>query len=405
MGSLRENGNPKHTDGPMSGRPGAPSYNPRMAQSFDICIRGAGVVGRTLALLLARERLHVALVASPGPASPATSDVRAYALNAASRQLLESLRSWPDAQHATPVAHMQVAGDQDGEVHFDATAQGVPALAWIVDVPALEARLAEAVRFQPQVEVVQAPVAAPLTVVCEGRASRTREEFGAEFDVAPYPHHAIATRLACEKPHGQVARQWFAPDGSILAFLPLDGEGGSAVAVVWSVAPQQAIDLLALDPETFAQRLQAASQGALGALRTTSDRVAWPLQQARARHWCGALPSAAPASWVLAGDAAHNVHPLTGQGLNLGLGDAQVLARVLAGRDTWRSVSDLRLLRRYERERKTALLPMGLATDGLQQLFARPEGPWQQLRNWGMKGFERSGPLKDWMARQAMGTH
>ncbi|NUN59845.1 MAG: ubiquinone biosynthesis protein UbiH, partial [Burkholderiaceae bacterium] len=71
----------------------------------------------------------------------------------------------------------------------------------------------------------------------------------------------------------------------------------------------------------------------------------------------------------------------------------------------WRSVSDLRLLRRYERERKTALLPMGLATDGLQQLFARPEGPWQQLRNWGMKGFERSGPLKDWMARQAMGTH
>jgi len=376
-----------------------------MAQTFDICIRGAGVVGRTLALLLARERLKVALVASPAPASPASSDVRAYALNAASRGLLESLRSWPDAQHATPVTHMRVAGDQDGEVHFDATAQGVPALAWIVDVPALEARLQDAVRFQPQVEVVQAPVAAPLTVVCEGRASRTREEFGAEFDVAPYPHHAIATRLACEKPHGQVARQWFAPDGSILAFLPLDGEGGHTVAVVWSVAPEQAAALRELDPETFAQRLQAASQGALGALRTTCDRVAWPLQQARARHWCGAIGTPPAASWVLAGDAAHNVHPLTGQGLNLGLGDVQALARVLAGRDTWRSVADLRLLRRYERERKTALLPMGLATDGLQQLFSRPEGPWQQLRNWGMKGFERSGPLKEWMARQAMGTH
>ena len=376
-----------------------------MAQSFDICIRGAGVVGRTLALLLARERLHVALVAGPGPANPAISDVRAYALNAASRGLLESLRSWPDAQHATPVAHMRVTGDQNGEVHFDAAAQGVPALAWIVDVPALEARLQEAVRFQPQVEVVQAPVAAPLTVVCEGRTSRTREEFGAEFDVAPYPHHAIATRLACDKPHGQVARQWFAPDGSILAFLPLDGEGGSTVAVVWSVAPEQVAQLLELAPETFAQRLQAASQGVLGALRTTSDRVAWPLQQARARHWCGAIGATPGASWVLAGDAAHNVHPLTGQGLNLGLGDAQALARVLAGRDTWRSVSDLRLLRRYERERKTALLPMGLATDGLQQLFSRPEGPWQQLRNWGMKGFEHSGPLKEWMARQAMGTH
>ncbi len=383
----------------------APSYNPRMAQSFDICIRGAGVVGRTLALLLARERLNVALVASPPPAAPSTSDVRAYALNAASRALLESLRSWPDVQHATPVTHMRVAGDQDGEVHFDATAQGVPALAWIVDVPALEARLHDAVRFQPQVEVVQAPVPAPLTVVCEGRASRTREEFGAEFDVSPYPHHAIATRLACEKPHGQVARQWFAPDGSILAFLPLDGEDGHAVAVVWSVAAEQAALLRELDPESFAQRLQAASQDALGALRTTCDRVAWPLQQARARHWCGALPNAPANSWVLAGDAAHNVHPLTGQGLNLGLGDAQALARVLAGRDPWRSVSDPRLLRRYERERKTALLPMGLVTDGLQQLFSRPQGPWQQLRNWGMKGFERSGSLKDWMARQAMGTH
>ncbi|WP_119965343.1 FAD-dependent monooxygenase [Simplicispira lacusdiani] len=376
-----------------------------MAQSFDICIRGAGVVGRTLALLLARERLNVALVASPPPAAPSTSDVRAYALNAASRALLESLRSWPDVQHATPVTHMRVAGDQDGEVHFDATAQGVPALAWIVDVPALEARLHDAVRFQPQVEVVQAPVPAPLTVVCEGRASRTREEFGAEFDVSPYPHHAIATRLACEKPHGQVARQWFAPDGSILAFLPLDGEDGHAVAVVWSVAAEQAALLRELDPESFAQRLQAASQDALGALRTTCDRVAWPLQQARARHWCGALPNAPANSWVLAGDAAHNVHPLTGQGLNLGLGDAQALARVLAGRDPWRSVSDPRLLRRYERERKTALLPMGLVTDGLQQLFSRPQGPWQQLRNWGMKGFERSGSLKDWMARQAMGTH
>ena len=374
-----------------------------MAQSFDICIRGAGVVGRTLALLLARERLNVALVANTARA-PEAADVRAYALNAASRTLLESLRSWPDAEHATPVTHMRVQGDQDGEVHFDAAAQGVPALAWIVDVPALEIRLQDAVRFQPQVELVQAPVPAALTVVCEGRASRTRSELGAEFDIAPYPQHAIATRMACEKPHGQVARQWFSPDGSILAFLPLSGEGGSTVAVVWSVAPPQAAELLALEADAFAQRMQAASQGALGTLTLTSERATWPLQQAQARHWCGTLPTSPAAAWVLAGDAAHNVHPLTGQGLNLGLGDAQALAQVLGGRDAWRSVSDLRLLRRYERQRKTALAPMGLATDGLHQLFSRPQGPWQMLRNWGMKGFDHSGPLKDWMARQAMGT-
>ena len=109
-------------------------------------------------------------------------------------------------------------------------------------------------------------------------------------------------------------------------------------------------------------------------------------------------------SWVLAGDAAHTVHPLAGQGLNLGLADAQALAGVLHGRDYWRSVADMRLLRRYERERKTALLPMGLATDGLQQLFSRQEARWQTLRNWGMKGFERSGALKNFVAQQAMGS-
>jgi len=278
-----------------------------------------------------------------------------------------------------------------------------------VDVPALEERLAQAVRFQPLVEVVDSPVAAPLTVVCEGRASTTRAEFGVRFDVTPYAQHAIATRVRCEHPHGQVARQWFLPDGGILAFLPLDGAQGRTVAVVWSVPQEQAPHWLQADEGSFTQRLREASRDALGALQLAGPRASWPLQQAQARHWCGALPGqsalGARRSWALAGDAAHNVHPLAGQGLNLGLGDAQALARVLAGRDAWRSVSDPRLLRRYERERKTALLPMGLTTDGLQRLFSLPQPPWQLLRNWGMKGFERSGSLKDWMARQAMGTH
>ncbi len=378
----------------------------RMAQTFDICIRGAGIVGRTLALLLARERLRVALAASPVPAAGATSDVRAYALNSASRTLLEGLRSWPDATHATAVTSMQVAGDQGGAVRFDAQAQGVDALAWIVDVPALETRLAEAVRYQPQVETLSEPVEAALTVVCEGRASQTRAEFGVNFEVTPYEQHAIATRLTCELPHGQVARQWFLPDG-ILAFLPLGGPEGNSVAVVWSVQKEQVPGLLALAPEEFTERLEAASQRTLGSLQLAGERASWPLQQARADRWCGALPPKGKQqrSFVLAGDAAHNVHPLAGQGLNLGLADAQALAGLLHGRDYWRSVADTMLLRRYERERKAALLPMGLATDGLQQLFARQDGPWQALRNWGMKGFERSGPIKNFVARQAMGIH
>ena len=379
-----------------------------MPQTFDICIRGAGVVGRTLALLLARERLRVALVvATPPPGNLA--DVRAYALNSASRTVLESLRSWPDDVHATPVRRMQVWGDQGGEVSFDAASQGVESLAWIVDVPALESRLSEAVRFQPQVEVVTAPVPALLTAICEGRASTTRSELGIEFDVTAYPQHAIAMRLECEHPHGETARQWFGSDDSILAFLPMGGVQGRNVAVVWSVPAHQVPGLMALDAAEFAQRLEAANQGALGQLRPTSERATWPLQLAQAQQWCGVFPAgsagAASGSWVLAGDAAHNVHPLAGQGLNLGLGDVQALAEALRTRETWRSVGDLRLLRRYERQRKAGILPMGLTTDGLQQLFARSEAPWQLLRNWGMSGFERSGPLKDWIARRAMASH
>lgn len=376
---------------------------PDMAQTFDVCIRGAGIVGRTLALLLARDRLRVALVA-PAERNAQGRDVRAYALNASSKMVLESLRCWPDDEHATPVTGMQVFGDLDGQVQFDAASQEVEALAWIVDVPALEQRLAEAVRYQPQVEIVKEPVPAALTAICEGRASSTRAEFGVDFSVTPYSQSAIATRLRCELPHGGIARQWFTPEG-ILALLPLAGPEGNEVAVVWSLQQSLVEEWLHSDEETFAVRLQTISQYALGELQEIAPRAAWPLQQAVADRWCGTQMDASrtPRSWVLAGDAAHNVHPLAGQGLNLGLADAQTLARVLQERDYWRSTADTKLLRQYERERKAALAPMGLAMDGLQQLFARPEVPMQMLRNWGMKGFERSGPLKSWMAKQAMG--
>ena len=369
-----------------------------MAQPFDICIRGAGIVGRTLALLLARDRLRVALVADPAPPDSA-GDVRAYALNTASRTLLESLRCWPDAEHATAVQHMHIWGDKGGEVTFTARQQDVPALAWIVDVPALETRLGEAVRYQPMIEVVEGPVQAPLTVVCEGKASATRAELGIEFDSMPYHQQALATRLQCEKPHHQTARQWFA-HGEILAFLPLQGEVGNSVAVVWSVGEERAVALLALSATDFCLALQEASHGALGTLTLDGPRAAWPLHKAHASRWAVHKDQRA---WVLAGDAAHTVHPLAGQGLNLGLGDVAMLAQVLHDRDYWRSVGDARLLRQYERARKTALLAVSGATDGLQQLFARGDATTQGLRNWGMQGFERSGWVKTWVARQAMG--
>ena len=182
-----------------------------MSQNFDVCIRGSGIVGSTLALLLAQQRLRVALVSpanqpvAPGPDGHA--DVRAYALNSASRQLLTSLRVWPEPESSeaiaapsagTPVTRMVVHGDQGGELVFNAADVDTDALNWIVDAPALERRLAEALRYQGQVERFSADRALPearLTIVCEGKRSATRAEWGLDYRVNAYPHHALAARL------------------------------------------------------------------------------------------------------------------------------------------------------------------------------------------------------------------
>ncbi len=381
-----------------------------MARPFDICIRGAGITGRVLALLLARERLRVALVVPPGDVpgdakvadgAPADasghSDIRAYALNAKSKQLLESLRCWPEPAAATPVLSMQVFGDDRGEVNFRAKDTGTEALAWIVDVPPLQAQLAQATQFQAEIETVESPVAAPLTVVCEGSASQSRQEFGIDFEVAPYAQRAIAARLDIGEPHAQCARQWFS-QGDILGVLPLFG---NSVAIVWSVEEARAKALLELGAADFAQAVQTACHGVYGAMTLTGGRAAWPLQLAQTTRWVGNHQGQA---WALAGDAAHTVHPLSGQGLNLGLADVAELSSLIAKRDYWRSVGDAKLLRHYERSRKLDTALLATATDGLQRLFAQNGEFWQNLRNRGMRGFDKSALAKNWVTQRAMGS-
>jgi ubiquinone biosynthesis UbiH/UbiF/VisC/COQ6 family hydroxylase len=293
-----------------------------------------------------------------------------------------------------------VQGEQASPVTFDANQQGVDALNWIVDVPVLESLLKEAVRFQPLIEMVDAPAKADLTVICEGRASSTRREFGVEFDAKPYHQWALAARVDCALPHGQVARQWF-DNGDIMALLPLEGPQGKVCALVWSLTPERAQELQAADEPDFCSALESASQGALGALSLCSERKVWPLQAAQARRWVG---SAHGSSWALAGDAAHNVHPLAGQGLNLGLGDVAELVHILDHRAYWRSVGDHKLLRAYERARKADFAVVGGSGDALQQMFQHNHPTWQTLRGLGMRGFEMSGPFKRWVAGRAMGT-
>jgi ubiquinone biosynthesis UbiH/UbiF/VisC/COQ6 family hydroxylase len=295
-----------------------------------------------------------------------------------------------------------------------------------VDVPALEAQLLQAVKYQPLITCIEnvasthlqisdATIRRDLTVICEGKNSVTRELLGVEFDVTPYHQHAIAARLSGTLPHRNQALQWFknsdlngVKSNEIVAFLPLSEPNqdhpGNSVALVWSVAEERAKALMALNAEEFAAEVAAHSDHALGNMSLYSERAVWPLQLARADKWVGKHPELG--SWALAGDAAHTVHPLSGQGLNLGLADAAELASVLAeikGKEYWRSVADLKLLRRYERARKLDAFALGTVTDGLQQLFARAESPLQLLRNWGMQGFENSGGLKQWVTKRAMG--
>ncbi|MES2401333.1 MAG: FAD-dependent monooxygenase [Pseudomonadota bacterium] len=365
-----------------------------MSQHFDVCIRGGGVAGRTLALLLARERLRVALVIRAQPNTP-TVDVRAYALNNASRQLLEGLRAWPDGMTTTPVAKMEIWGDDGSELDFTTRSASQDALAWIVDVPALEQQLIDAVRFQPQIEVVQQPVKAALQVICEGQKSTSRDEFGASWTVKPYAQKAIAARLESSRPHQGIARQWF-KNGEILALLPTSGPQGNSVALVWSVPAERADTLQKLSPEDFCAALQADCGERPGRLKLSSECSSWPLVLAKADRWVGP-------GWALAGDAAHAVHPLAGQGLNLGLADVAELARVIGKREYWRGLGDEKLLRRYERARKADVAAMGAVTDGLHGLFAQTDARWQALRHWGLKSFAKSGPLKAWVVRQATG--
>ena len=259
-----------------------------MSKTFDVCVYGSGVVGQVLALQLAQARLRVALLQRP--LSPATPDVRAYALNAASRGQLQALRSWPGAAFATPVQSMQVAGDDGGLVTFNAsdlnTAKTASssmekegtALAWIVDIPALEDQLAQAIRYQPQIECISDDgtaaegIKAPLKVICEGQHGASLAALPVHRTVKQYPQRAIAARLTSTQPHGGTARQWF-QDGDVLALLPMEGADGHGLALVWSVATERAALRESLSGDDFCAALQAACGPEVGPLQLTSPRA------------------------------------------------------------------------------------------------------------------------------------
>lgn len=388
----------------------------REAMDSDLIVVGAGLVGAALALALGRSGLAVTVVeVAPPPPAPAGWDPRIYAVSPGSRDLLQSIGAWDllDPARIEPVTGMSVHGDRAGaHIDFDALDSGVPALAYIVEggavARALWRRLAESdyvtlhTAAKPQSLVIDADAAAvtlqdgvvlraPLVVGADGAASWVREAAGISARSQPYAQRAVVANFQAAMDHGGIARQWFRSDG-VLALLPLPG---NRVSMVWSADELLADALLDMDPSALASYVADAALGVLGALEVVTPAVAFPLQARIASRLV--QPRLA-----LVGDAAHNLHPLAGQGVNLGFRDARVLAATLAARGPERDVGVFPLLRRYERARREDIAAMFAATDGLQRLFSSRVPGVAALRNTGLSLAGRLPGLKSLLAQHAL---
>lgn len=400
-----------------------------MALNVDICIRGGGVVGSTLALLLSRLNLNVALISTASPAQHSKSaDIRAYALNAKSKSILESINAWPDEAFCTAVQQMHVHSDKDERVEFSNRTEPnshKQALSWIVEVSALEAKLTQALetnrvqRFSCNLDAEVESIKAPLTVICEGGKSASKLKLHTQSKRYAYAQNALATHVrlksvgGIKQSHFGTAYQWFTTPNSldhnssegleILALLPIGGKDGDTFAVVWSTSTARNKVLSALPNDEFSQALSLCTRGLFQDLTPIADRQSWPLTYMSTDAWCGVFN--ARESWVLCGDSAHTIHPLAGMGLNLGLADANALYELLLERESntsWRGLNDLRMLKAYERQRKLSVYPFVQFVDKVQRLFASDYALASLIRNQGFKTFNALGPLKEWTIRKAM---
>jgi len=386
----------------------------------DVAIVGAGLVGLSLAAALARTGLEVAVldrgeVAAAPEADDADWDARVYAVSPGSAEFLSALGVWQrlPTERMAPLEVMEVAGDARGHLHFDAYELGERALAWIVENRELNAALVAAVRAEAGVEVLAscapssiawrthaaelrladgATLTARLVVGADGAQSWARGEAGIQHAPRPYHQTAVVANFNIRQAHRGRAFQWFLEDGGVMAWLPLPGR---RMSLVWSAPNALATELLALAPPALAARVAAAGGNALGELESITPATAFPLSFLK-------LPTVIAHRFALVGDAAHGVHPLAGQGVNLGFGDAQALAGVLAGRGAVADPGAPILLERYARRRAAPVLGMQMVTDGLVRLFGTPT-PWvRAARNRGMQIVDRVGPLRRLLAQPAL---
>ncbi|HET7732045.1 MAG TPA: FAD-dependent monooxygenase [Usitatibacter sp.] len=378
-----------------------------------LLIAGGGPVGLSLACALRGFEVHVLEAAAQRPPPVEEGyDTRVYALSPGTRSFLRDIGAWEhlDPARVAAVRRMEIFGDRDARLTFNGPAGS--ALAWILEA----GRLTEALEIQaaslPSVSIVRgASVRAmggragkawvelgdgvrlegDLLVGADGADSPVRAAAGIAADESAYGESAIVANFATENPHGASARQWFREDG-VLAWLPLPG---NHISIVWSTPDAYADTLCALEPRSLERRVRDAGQSVLGDLRLISPVGRFPLRIIRV-----AQPVAEGVALI--GDAAHAVHPLAGQGVNLGFQDARVLADELVERSPVERPGDLRVLRRYARARREDVTAMQFVTDRLDQLFATDVPGAASLRNAGLRMVQAQPWIKGMLSGRAM---
>lgn len=399
------------------------------AENYDLIVVGAGLAGGAFALAMAETPLKIVVIDAqperqgwpPLDESVRDYDARVSALTDASRAFLDRLGVWTAITERRACAYrdMQVwDAEGTGEIHFSADDVGQAALGHIVENRLITAALINKLRESSVRLMFDTPVAAwqavgdggelqledgrvlraPLIVAADGANSRMRQWGGFQTREWDYQHHAIVCTVETELPHRATAWQRFLPQGP-LAFLPLPDRDRSQhySSIVWSATPDFANTLMAMDDAEFNVALARHFEHRLGAVIAASRRVRFPLRQRHAVQY-------SRQGIVLLGDAAHTIHPLAGQGINLGFGDAQVLAQECQrALSRGLSLADSGVLARYQRRRKGENLAMMAAMEGFQNLFASNAAPLRMLRNIGMRWLDKAVPLKRQVIARAMG--
>lgn len=397
-----------------------------MRRECDIAVVGGGMVGTALAGLLAQYAPDAAVTVVDAAAPPAwrpdaLHGLRVSALSAASVRILGRCDAWQTiaAGRISPYREMRVwdaatTPHEAGAIHFKAADVAAAELGYIVENELVQLSLCGALARRPNVELLHGTSLESLDLagdraelrLADGRRLRSRLVVGADGAASPsrtmaglevrghdYEQTAIVANLRCEQHHGYTAWQRFLAEGPI-ALLPLaDGR----VSIVWSTTPARAAQLLACDDAGFRAAVTEAADGVLGAVLETGPRAKFPLRM----RWA---PVYTRGRFALAGDAAHAVHPLAGQGVNLGFLDAAALSEVVSeGLAAGRDPGDPALLRRYERWRKGDNLMAMAAFDGINRLFSNANPTLGTLRRAGFSLVHRLGPMRSAFVRRAMG--